>query len=112
MENHVFVPRMMVGAKEDVAPIYAQRYFWQYKMSQVSFVFAAMISLIGATDTNVKYVTLVCGLDPNFGAIGFDPSRAQWRGQVHAIQHRASDATSFVARSVFQNAARPGESGV
>ncbi len=45
-ENHLFVPRMVVGAKVDLAPIYAQRYFWQYTMSQVSFVFAAIISLI------------------------------------------------------------------
>ena len=46
MENHVFVPRMMIGSREDVAPIYEQRYFWQYTMSQVSFVFAAIIALI------------------------------------------------------------------
>ena len=45
-ENHVFVPRMMLGAKEDIEPLYAQRYFWQYTMAQVSFVFAAIISLI------------------------------------------------------------------
>lgn len=45
-ENHLFVPRMALGAKQTLTPIYEQRHFWQYTMSQVSFVFAAIISLI------------------------------------------------------------------
>ncbi len=45
-ENHVFVPRMTLGPRDVVRPLYEQRYFWQYTMAQVSFVFAAIISLI------------------------------------------------------------------
>lgn len=46
VENQISVPRLFVGTHQAVAPIYEKRYFWQYTMAQVSFVFGATIAFI------------------------------------------------------------------
>ena len=45
-ENQLMAPRMAVGMKPVIQPLYERRFFWRHTMTQASLLFASVIALI------------------------------------------------------------------